>query len=92
MSVSKRVLNIWLQVLLISYLEGIEYEELTLDSGSALLPDTSFSPAGDYIYVLTTSKVRMTSVAPIKYLLKIKFKFYKFCSVGMKYHLQRIFN
>lgn len=46
------------QVLLINYMEGIEYEELTLDSGNAILPDTTFSPIGGYIYVLTTSKVR----------------------------------
>lgn len=46
-----------LQVLLINNFEAIEYEELTLDSGNAVLPDTTFSPIGGYVYVLTTSKV-----------------------------------
>ncbi len=46
-----------LQVLLVNSLVGTEYEELMLDAGNAILPDTTISRFGDYIYVLTTKKV-----------------------------------
>lgn len=34
-----------------------EYEEVVVDEGHAILPDTTLSPSGDYLYVLSTSKV-----------------------------------
>lgn len=34
-----------------------EYEEVIVDDGNAILPDTTLSPNGDYLYVLSTSKV-----------------------------------
>lgn len=34
-----------------------EYEEVVVDSGNTILPDTQLSPSGDYLYVLSTSKV-----------------------------------
>lgn len=34
-----------------------EYEEVVVDSGNSILPDTTLSPGADYLYVLSTSKV-----------------------------------
>lgn len=34
-----------------------EYEEIVVDAGNAILPDTTLSPAADYLYVLSTSSV-----------------------------------
>jgi hypothetical protein len=36
---------------------GAEYEEVTVDPGRAILPDTTVAPGGDFLYVLSTSKV-----------------------------------
>lgn len=34
-----------------------QYEEVVVDVGNRILPDTTLSPSGDYLYVLSTSKV-----------------------------------
>jgi hypothetical protein len=34
-----------------------EYEEVMVDPGYTLLPDTTLDPSGDFLYVLSTSKV-----------------------------------
>lgn len=34
-----------------------EYEEVLVDAGNPILPDTTLSPTGDYLYVLSASKV-----------------------------------
>jgi hypothetical protein len=44
-------------VLLSSALVGAEYEEVTIDPGRAILPDTTVAPGGDFLYVLSTAKV-----------------------------------
>lgn len=41
-----------------------EYEEVVVDDGNAVLPDTTLSPSGDYLYVLSTSKVRRLLPGP----------------------------
>lgn len=45
------------KVLLTSSNFASEYEEIVVDQGNAVLPDTTVSPSQDYLYVLTTSKV-----------------------------------
>lgn len=47
-----------LKKVLLSVPEMTEYEEVLIDDGNAILPDTTLSPSGDYLYVLSTSKVR----------------------------------
>lgn len=47
----------YLQVLLSSATRGVNYEELVLDNGSAILPDTSLTMNGEHLYVLTRSNV-----------------------------------
>lgn len=37
-----------------------EYEQIVVDKGNMILPDTSMSPKHDYLYVLSRKKVRMT--------------------------------
>ena len=34
-----------------------EYEEVVVDQGNMILPDTTLSPSGEYLYILSTSKV-----------------------------------
>jgi len=36
---------------------GVIYEELVLDNGNAILPDTTLSANEEYLYVLTKSNV-----------------------------------
>lgn len=43
---------------LLSGVEPTEYEEVVVDDGNTILPDTALAPSGDYLYVLSTSKVR----------------------------------
>jgi hypothetical protein len=50
-------LSSFFQVLLSSALVGAEYEDITVDPGHAILPDTTVSPGGDFLYVLSTAKV-----------------------------------
>jgi len=50
-------------VLLSSALVGAEYEEITVDPGRAILPDTTLAPGGDFLYVLSTAKVRISHKA-----------------------------
>lgn len=40
--------------------ENAEYEEVLVDAGNSILPDTQLSPSGDFLYVLSTSKVKYT--------------------------------
>jgi hypothetical protein len=47
----------YFQVLLSSSLVGAEYEDVTVDPGRAILPDTTVAPGGDFLYVLSTAKV-----------------------------------
>lgn len=42
---------------LLSAVDPAEYEEVTVDAGNAILPDTTISPSGHFLYVLSTSKV-----------------------------------
>lgn len=46
-----------LKVLLASVTYGVNYEELILDHGNTVLPDTSLSSNGEHLYVLTHSNV-----------------------------------
>ncbi|VVC42163.1 Sema domain,IPT domain,Immunoglobulin E-set,Immunoglobulin-like fold,Plexin repeat,WD40/YVTN [Cinara cedri] len=45
------------KVLLSSATYGINYEELILDNGYSILPDTSLTTTGEHLYVLTQSNV-----------------------------------
>lgn len=47
---------------LLSGPEPLEYEEVLVDEGSTILPDTTLSPSGDYLYVLSTSRVSKIKV------------------------------
>nr|XP_023013437.1 plexin-B [Leptinotarsa decemlineata]XP_023013439.1 plexin-B [Leptinotarsa decemlineata]XP_023013440.1 plexin-B [Leptinotarsa decemlineata] len=47
---------------LLSGPEPPEYEEVVVDEGNPILPDTTLSPSGDYLYVLSTSKVSKINV------------------------------
>ncbi|XP_022914955.1 plexin-B isoform X2 [Onthophagus taurus] len=50
------------KVLLSSTPHPTEYEEVTVDHGHPILPDTTLSPLGDYLYVLSTSKISKINV------------------------------
>ncbi|PSN35027.1 hypothetical protein C0J52_25061 [Blattella germanica] len=50
------------QVLLSGAQLGAEYEEISVDPERPILPDTTVAPAGDFLYVLSTAKVRPHSV------------------------------
>lgn len=39
-----------------------EYEEVLVDEGHAILPDTTLSPSGDHLYVLSTAKISKMNV------------------------------
>jgi hypothetical protein len=45
------------KVLLSSSTHGVNYEEVVLDDGNAILPDTSLTTNGEHLYVLTRSSV-----------------------------------
>lgn len=47
---------------LLSGPEPPEYEEVVVDEGNTILPDTTLSPSGDYLYVLSTAKVSKINV------------------------------
>lgn len=47
------------KVLLSSATYGVKYEELLLDNGNAILPDTSLTTNGEHLYVLTQSNVSL---------------------------------
>jgi hypothetical protein len=51
-------------VLLSSAHVAAEYEEIIVDPGRAILPDTTVAPGGDFLYVLSTAKVRPCHKAP----------------------------
>lgn len=44
-------------MLLSSATHAVNYEELILDNGNAILPDTSLTTNGEHLYVLTRSNV-----------------------------------
>jgi len=50
-------------VLLSGAVVGSEYEEIIVDPGRTILPDTTISPAGDFLYVLSTAKVRTCHIS-----------------------------
>ncbi|KRT80367.1 hypothetical protein AMK59_8587 [Oryctes borbonicus] len=47
---------------LLSAATPMEYEQVTVDAGNRILPDTALSPNGDYLYVLSTSKISKINV------------------------------
>lgn len=47
---------------LLSGVEPTEYEEVVVDDGNTILPDTALAPSGDYLYVLSTSKISKINV------------------------------
>ncbi|XP_012278173.1 plexin-B isoform X2 [Orussus abietinus] len=51
-----------LKKVLLSGTEASIYESIVIDKGQKLLPDTVIAPGGDYIYVLSTSKVSKVRV------------------------------
>ncbi|EZA53760.1 Plexin-B [Ooceraea biroi] len=51
-----------LKKVLLSGTETFVYESVTIDKGQKLLPDTLISPDGEYIYVLSTSKISKVKV------------------------------
>ncbi|XP_049807019.1 plexin-B [Schistocerca serialis cubense] len=50
------------KVLLTGAVNAVEYEELPVDPGNPILPDTTVSPAGDYLYVLSSARVTKIKV------------------------------
>lgn len=44
-------------MLLSSATHAVNYEELVLDNGNAILPDTSLTTNGEHLYVLTRANV-----------------------------------
>lgn len=52
-----------LKKVLLSGPEPPEYEEILVDEGNAILPDTQLSPSGDFLYVLSSSKVRYSDLS-----------------------------
>ncbi|XP_069694417.1 plexin-B isoform X10 [Periplaneta americana] len=50
------------KVLLSGALVGAEYEEVVVDPGRTILPDTTVAPGGDFLYVLSTSKISKVKV------------------------------
>ncbi|XP_066996957.2 plexin-B isoform X2 [Anabrus simplex] len=50
------------KVLLSSTGVGSEYEVVAVDPGRAILPDTTISPQGDYLYVLSVGKISKVKV------------------------------
>ncbi|XP_050527512.1 plexin-B [Daktulosphaira vitifoliae] len=50
------------KVLLSSATSGVKYEEIVLDNGNPILPDTTLSANGDNLYVLTKSSVMKVRV------------------------------
>ncbi|KAE9543414.1 hypothetical protein AGLY_002214 [Aphis glycines] len=50
------------KVLLSSATHAVNYEELVLDNGNAILPDTSLTTNGEHLYVLTRSNVMKVRV------------------------------
>lgn len=59
-SVLSRVVFL-LQVLVSGSTQALEYESVAVDPGHAILPDSTLSPNGDYLYALSTSKVSTVS-------------------------------
>ncbi|XP_018362597.1 PREDICTED: plexin-B [Trachymyrmex cornetzi] len=51
-----------LKKVLLSGVEAFVYESVTIDKGQKLLPDTLISPDGEYIYVLSNSKISKVKV------------------------------
>ncbi|KAJ8983308.1 hypothetical protein NQ317_010846 [Molorchus minor] len=51
-----------LKKVLLSGPEPPEYEEVIVDNGNPILPDSTLSPTGDYLYVLSSSKVSKINV------------------------------
>ncbi|XP_018334683.1 plexin-B-like, partial [Agrilus planipennis] len=47
---------------LLSGTQPTEYEEVVVDEGNPILPDTTLSPSGDFLYVLSTSKITKIKV------------------------------
>lgn len=54
----------FLQVLLSG--QAAEYETVLVDSGFQILPDTAVAPSGDYIFVLSSSKVSTAACLPFR--------------------------
>lgn len=52
----------WIKKVLLSGAAPAEYEQVLVDAGNAILPDTTLSPTGDYLYVLSTSKISKINV------------------------------
>ncbi|XP_047364074.1 plexin-B [Vespa velutina] len=51
-----------LKKVLLSATEAFVYESIVIDKGQRLLPDTAISPDGEYIYVLSTSRISKVKV------------------------------
>lgn len=51
----------FLQVLISGATQALDYESVSVDPGHAILPDTTLSPNGDFLYVLSSAKVRFNS-------------------------------
>lgn len=47
----------WIKKVLISGQDPGEYENIEIDPGNAILPDTMMSPKQDFLYVLSKQKV-----------------------------------
>ncbi|XP_014244949.1 plexin-B isoform X2 [Cimex lectularius] len=50
------------KVLLVGANKGLEYEQLSINEGNPLLPDTTVSPSKEHLYVLTSNKVLKVSI------------------------------
>lgn len=51
-----------LKKVLLSGSEASVYESITIDKGKTILPDTAISPSGEYLYVLSSSKISKVKV------------------------------
>lgn len=61
---------------LLSGAEPVEYEEVTVDAGHTILPDTALSPSGEFLYVLSSSKVNVHSLQ-VTFLVSLYFQISK---------------
>jgi len=59
-SVTENGVCVFSQVLISDAATADEYEEIQLDPGNAILPDTAVDRSGDFLYVLTTTKVSIS--------------------------------
>ena len=64
---------------------AVEFEELTVDSGSNLLPDMTTDASGEHIYAVSSNKVRLfIKIFMVKCILSVPFFLFKKIFRGRK--------